>query len=57
MPIFKTEDVIGYRVGDDVYHPECYAAIENKMIADGVVKGEETEKNIFICDKCGKEIQ
>jgi hypothetical protein len=57
MPIFKKEGTIGYRVGESVYHPECYEAIENKIRVTDVVKEEETEEHIFICDRCNKEIE
>jgi hypothetical protein len=57
MPVFKREDAIGYRVGERVYHPDCFQRIKTPPEFIDVVRAEETEKHIIICDECGKEIE
>jgi hypothetical protein len=59
MPVYKREGVIGYWVGEQVYHEECY----EKMVetrrdhCTGVICSEDTAERIFLCDGCGKEIE
>ncbi len=57
MPIFKSEDVIAYKVGEKIYHPECYRNTKERWIADDVVRQDELEEYTIICDQCGKEIE
>ncbi len=58
MPVFNNrEDIIGYWVGQYVYHPECFESIEETMMVDNVLRGDALEKKIFFCAKCRKEIK
>jgi hypothetical protein len=57
MPVFNREDVIGYWVGQEVYHPECFDGIEQTLMVDDVVRGDGLAEKIFLCAKCGKEIK
>jgi len=59
MPVYKREEVIGYWVGQQVYHEECYSEMkeEGKENVTGVIHSEDTEDSIFLCDECGKEIE
>ncbi len=58
MPVFDDrEDIIGYCVGKEVYHPECFNSIEQTLMVDDVVRADDPERTLFFCDKCGKEIE
>ena len=58
MTVFKREGIIALKVEEKVYHPECYRSIKKTSVADvGVVTHDQLEDHIFICDKCGEEIE
>jgi len=58
MAIFiKRGEVIGYKVGEKVYHLECYKKAKKPPIADDVVTHDELEGYPAICDMCGEEIE
>ncbi len=57
MTVFKREGIIAYKVGEKVYHPQCYKSIKKTSVVDDVVTQDQLEDHIFICDRCGEEIE
>ena len=57
MTVFKREGIIALKVEEKVYHPECYKSIKKTLAVDDVVTQDQLEDHIFICDKCGEEIE
>ena len=57
MTVFNGDDIIGYWVGQEVYHPECFESIEETLMVDDVLRGDGLSGKLYLCAECGKEIK
>ena len=57
MRKFAREGVIGYKVGETFYHPECHEKMEKPPLPDGVLRQDEVEDQIIFCEECHREIE
>ena len=53
MPIYNREEVLGYGVGEKVYHESCFEGGD----FDSVITERDAEDSLFVCDECGNEIK
>jgi hypothetical protein len=56
MPFYEREGIIGYCVGEKVYCSECFEGLDQKVKFTDVVRDEQLEEYIIVCDKCGEEV-
>ncbi len=55
MPIYNNpEEIVGFWVGDKVYHEDCYETLEKPSTR--AIYLHDTEREVFHCDKCGGRI-
>lgn len=53
MPAYKKEELLGYAVGEEGYHENCFEGED----FDSVITEGDIEGSLFVCNKCGKKIE
>ncbi len=57
MPIFKTESIVGYSIGNEVICCDCVTNEEMKdMSLDDIICEEQLEEAVFFCDRCKEKV-
>jgi hypothetical protein len=59
MGIIKDEDIVGYRLGEQIVHPQCATPDElNELEEDMLITEHEIEKDddLWFCDRCRKQM-
>ena len=59
MGIIKNEDIVAYRIGEELVCTECYKEAEDgevlgsNILTEGELKRDEVK---YFCDRCKKQI-
>ena len=55
MAIVKQEEIVGYRIGEELVHADCIEDSEREEITlDGIITESERDRDddLLFCDRC-----
>ena len=57
MGFYKNEDIVGYRVGEEMVCDECITEDEMDALEEGdLILESNKEDGYYFCDRCKKQI-